>query len=274
MDSPSARQNRIAYDSTLTRDPAFPHGSSSEVRDGHDSPPTSVQVEERRGLSALSVEPRGVAALPEGFPEDASHGSNVRAGPSAGASHTAEDLAQLPHEAELLARLLQQARATQYAGLLAELGAVNAEDLSIMAAAELAPMPIIRAKRLIRCAAAAVAESETYDQDRVEREMLDADRAAEAEAKQGAPPFDGASAEDRERARMAAGDDAEIGGRVRDARPNYRSNLPFGVGSSFRRSAGGRDSDVGHGRRRTRRTVLGKTAARIHRGRYGRAVRR
>ena len=158
MDSPNARQNRIAYDSTLTREPAFPHGSSSEVRDGHDSPPTSVQVEERRGLSGLSVELRGVAALPEGFPEDASHGSNVRVGTSAGVSHTAEDLAQLPHEAEQLARLLQQARATQYAGLLAELGAVNAEDLSIMAAAELAPMPIIRAKQLIRCAAAAVAD--------------------------------------------------------------------------------------------------------------------
>ena len=239
MDSPSARQNRIAYDSTLTREPAFPHGSSSEVRDGHDSPPSSVQDGKRRGLSGLSVEPGGVAALPEGFPEGASHGSNVRLGLSAGVSRTAEDLAQLPHEEELLARLLQQARVTQYAGLLAELGAQNAEDLSFMAASELAPMPIIHAKRLIRCAAEAVAESETYDQDRVEREMRDADRAAEAEAKQGAPPFDGASAEDRERARMAADDDAEIGGRVRDVRPDYRSNLPFGVGSSFRRSAGG-----------------------------------
>ena len=185
------------------------------------------------------MEPGGVAALPEGFPEGASHGSNVRLGLSAGVSRTAEDLAQLPHEEELLARLLQQARVTQYAGLLAELGAQNAEDLSFMAASELAPMPIIHAKRLIRCAAEAVAESETYDQDRVEREMRDADRAAEAEAKQGAPPFDGASAEDRERARMAADDDAEIGGRVRDVRPDYRSNLPFGVGSSFRRSAGG-----------------------------------
>ena len=150
MDSPSARQNRIAYDSTLTREPAFPHGSSSEVRDGHDSPPSSVQDGKRRGLSGLSVEPRGVAALPEGFPEDASHGSNVRLGLSAGVSHTAEDLAQLPHEEELLARLLQQARVTQYADLLAELGAQNAEDLSFMTAPELAPMPIIHAKRLIR----------------------------------------------------------------------------------------------------------------------------
>ena len=183
MDSPSARQNRIAYDSTLTRDPAFPHGSSSEVRDGHDSPPTSVQVEERRGLSALSVEPRGVAALPEGFPEDASHGSNVRVGLSAGVSHTAGDLAQLPHEAEQLARLLQQARVTQYADLISELGAQSAADLSTATAQELAPMPIFHAKRLIRCAAEAVAESEAYDQDRVEREMRDADRAAEAEAK-------------------------------------------------------------------------------------------
>ena len=191
-------------------------------------------------MSALGVEQRGVAALPEGFPEDASHGSNVRVGTSAGVSHTAEDLAQLPHEAEQLARLLQQARATQYAGLLAELGAQNAEDLSFMAAPELAPMPIIHAKRLIRCAAEAVAESEAYDQDRVEREMRDADRAAEAEAKQEGPPFDGANAEDRERARVAADDDAEIGGRVRDVRPGYRSNLPFSVGSSFRRSAGGR----------------------------------
>ena len=55
-------------------------------------------------MSALSVEPRGVAALPEGFPEDASHGSNVRAGLSAHASRAAEDLAQPPHEAELLDR--------------------------------------------------------------------------------------------------------------------------------------------------------------------------
>ena len=156
MDSPSARQNRIAYDSTLTRDPAFPHGSSSEVRDGHDSPPTSVPVEERRGLSALSVEPRGVAALPEGFPEDASHGSNVRAGLSAHASRTAEDLAQPPHEAELLARLLQQARVTQYADLISELGAQSAADLSTATARELAPMPVFHAERLIRCAAGAV----------------------------------------------------------------------------------------------------------------------
>ena len=194
MDSPNARQNRIAYDSTLAREPAFPHGSSSEVRDGHDSPPTSVQVEERRGSSGLSVELRGVAALPEGFPEDASHGSNVRVGTSAGVSHTAEDLAQLPHEAEQLARLLQQARVTQYADLITELGAQSAADLSTATARELAPMPIFHAKRLIRCAAEAVADSETYDQDRVEREMLDADRAAEAEAKQGAPPFNGAQA--------------------------------------------------------------------------------
>ena len=151
MDSPSARQNRIAYDSTLTRDPAFPHGSSSEVRDGHDSPPSSVQDGKRRGLSALSVEQRGVAALPEGFPEDASHGSNVRVGLSAGVSHTAEDLAQLPHEAEQLARLLQQARVTQYADLISELGAQSAADLSTATAREPAPMPIFHAKRLIRC---------------------------------------------------------------------------------------------------------------------------
>ena len=129
---------------------------------------------------------------------------------------------------------------TQYADLISELGALSAADLSTVTAQELAPMPILHAKRLIRCAAEAVEESETYDQDRVEREMRDADRAAEAEAKQGAPPFDGASAEDRERARVAADDDAEIGGRVRDDRPDYRSNLPFGVGSSFRRSADGR----------------------------------
>ena len=45
-------------------------------------------------------------------------------------------------------------------------------------------MPIFHAKRLIRCAAEAVAESEAYDQDRVERGMRDADRAAEAGAKQ------------------------------------------------------------------------------------------
>ena len=60
---------------------------------------------------------------------------------------------------------------TQYADLLAELGAQNAEDLSYMTAPELAPMPIIHAKRLIRRAAEAVAEAATYDQVRVEREL-------------------------------------------------------------------------------------------------------
>ena len=68
---------------------------------------------------------------------------------------------------------------TQYADLLADLGAQNAEDLSFMTAPELAPMPIIHAKRLIRRAAEAVAEAATYDQVRVERERRDADRAAE-----------------------------------------------------------------------------------------------
>ena len=76
---------------------------------------------------------------------------------------------------------------TQYADLLAELGAQNAEDLSFMTAPELAPMPIIHAKRLIRRAAEAVAEAATYDQVRVERELRDVDRAVEAEAKQEVP---------------------------------------------------------------------------------------
>ena len=53
-------------------------------------------------------------------------------------------------------------------------GAQNAEDLSFMTAPELAPMPIIHAKRLIRRAAEAVAEAATYDQVRVERERRDA----------------------------------------------------------------------------------------------------
>ena len=42
-------------------------------------------------MSALSVEPRGVAALPDGFPEDVSHGSNVREGSCAGASRPTGD---------------------------------------------------------------------------------------------------------------------------------------------------------------------------------------
>ena len=129
---------------------------------------------------------------------------------------------------------------TQYADLLVELGAQNAEDLSFMTAPELAPMPIIHAKRLIRRAAEAVAEAATYDQVRVERERRDADRAAEAGAKQEVPPFDCKDAGDRERARMAADDDAEIGGRCRSDRPDYRSHLPIGAQSSFRRSADGR----------------------------------
>ena len=141
MDSPSTRQTRTAYDSTLTREPAFPHGSSSGVRDGQACPPSSAQAEERLELSALSVEQRGVAALPGGHPADASHGSNVRR-PVAGVSRPAQDPAPLPHGAEQLARLLQQARVTQYADLLAELGAQNAEDLSFMTAPELAPMPM------------------------------------------------------------------------------------------------------------------------------------
>ena len=113
---------------------------------------------------------------------------------------------------------------TQYADLLAELGAQNAEDLSFMTAPELAPMPIIHAKRLIRRAAEAVAEAATYDQVRVERERRDAGRAAEAEAKQEVPPFDCKDAGDRERARMAADDDAEIGGRCRSDRSLARTS--------------------------------------------------
>ena len=81
-------------------------------------------------MSALSVERRGVAALPDGFPGDVSHGSNV-CRPDAGVSRPTEDLAQHPNEAEQFALLLQQARVTQYADLLAELGAQNAEDLSL-----------------------------------------------------------------------------------------------------------------------------------------------
>ena len=95
------------------------------------------------------MEREALALLPDGIPGDVSY-ANVRRHVDAGVSRPAEDAAPLPHEAEQLARLLQQARVTKYADLLAELGAQNAEDLSFMTAPELAPMPIIHAKRLIR----------------------------------------------------------------------------------------------------------------------------
>ena len=88
MDTPSTRQTRTAYVSTPTREPAFPHGSRSGVRDGLASPPSSAVAEERQEQSALSVEQRGVAALPDGHSADVSLGSNVRR-PVAGVSRPA-----------------------------------------------------------------------------------------------------------------------------------------------------------------------------------------
>ena len=90
---------------------------------------------------------------------------------------------------------------TQYADLLAELGAQNAEDLTYMTAPELAPMPIIHAKRLIRRAV----------------EAVDAERgpppapAAGANAERGAPPAPAADDDDAERRRSCSGGGGEAG---------------------------------------------------------------
>ena len=62
--------------------------------------------------SAQSMEREALALSQDGIPCDVSY-ANVRR-LDAGVSRPAEDPAPLPHEAEQLARLLQQARVTQY----------------------------------------------------------------------------------------------------------------------------------------------------------------
>ena len=73
--------------------------------------------------SAQSMEREALALSPDGIPCDVSY-ANVRR-LDAGVSRSAED--QHPREAEQLAQLMRQARVTQYAHLLAELGALLSE---------------------------------------------------------------------------------------------------------------------------------------------------
>ena len=83
-------------------------------------------------MSAQSMEREALALSQDGIPCDVSY-ANVRR-LDAGVSRSAEDAAPLPHDAEQLARLLQQARVTQYADLLEELGVQDAADLSTASA--------------------------------------------------------------------------------------------------------------------------------------------
>ena len=63
MDSPSQRQTRLAHADPSTRDiQAFPHGSSSEVRKGLETPSDPTLEKERIAMSAVSMERRGVVA--------------------------------------------------------------------------------------------------------------------------------------------------------------------------------------------------------------------
>ena len=71
MDSPSQRQLRLAHADPLTSDmKAFPHGSSSEVRKGLETPPDPALETECLTKTAQSMERGGVEAPPGGiFPE-------------------------------------------------------------------------------------------------------------------------------------------------------------------------------------------------------------
>ena len=95
-------------------------------------------------------------------------------------------------------------------------------------------MPILAAERLIRFAALhSQEEAPSEDLKRAEREMRDADRMAEREVRSGNVMNDAEHDEDEEdeleRARLAMEDEAENEGR---GRSSYRSQHPFGVGSS------------------------------------------
>ena len=79
MDTPSQRQSRMTHVDPLTSDTkAFPHGSSSEVRKGLETPPDLKLEKERIASLTVSMERRGVAAPHGGSGSVMSRHGNVR----------------------------------------------------------------------------------------------------------------------------------------------------------------------------------------------------
>mgnify|MGYP001214220620 CR=1 FL=1 len=103
MDSPSQQQRRIAHVDPSTSDTqAFRHGSSSEVREGLETPPDLKLETERLTASAVSMERRGVVAPPGGQAPVSvmSQHSNVRSdGSIPDVSQQHEEFKQLPDDA-------------------------------------------------------------------------------------------------------------------------------------------------------------------------------
>ena len=125
MDLPGSAQPRSSYADPSTRHDALRHGSSSEAQHALASASSSsARTQERTDPSAQSMEREAVALSPDGIPGDASYATVRR--PDAGVSCMTED--QLPQEAEQMAQLMLQARVTQYAHLLAELGELTATN--------------------------------------------------------------------------------------------------------------------------------------------------
>ena len=247
MDSPSQRQASLAHADPSTRDTlASPHGSSSEVRRGRELL-SNLAIDSGRPMRSPSLAPnmerRGVVAPSDGLPASIMMLNNVRSDGLPDVSQEREETRQqLPDED--LRQLLRLARVPQWADHIVGLGAVCVQDVAMTSAKDLAPMPILAAQRLIRFAGEAMKE-ELSDQDllRAEREMRDADRVADAEQRSvhvaGGNGHDEAADEhEQERARQALEDDAEIEGRDRSSNENrYRSQHPFGVGSTIRPSS-------------------------------------
>ena len=155
MDSPSQRQRRIAYADPSTRDTqAFRHGSSSEGRNGLETPSDLTLEKERLTTSAASMERRGVVG-PHGGQAPVSvtsPQSNVRSdGSNPDVSQQHEEFKQLPDDD--LRVLLCRAQVSQWADHIVALGAVCVQDVAMTSAKSLAPMPILAAERLIRFAA-------------------------------------------------------------------------------------------------------------------------
>ena len=155
MDSPSQQQRRIAHVDPSTSDTqAFRHGSSSEVRNGLETPSDLKLETERLATLAASMERRGVVAPHGGLAPVSvtSLHSNVRSdGTCTDVSQQQEELKQIPDDD--LRVLLCRAQVSQWADHIVALGAVCVQDVAMTSAKSLAPMPILAAERLIRFAA-------------------------------------------------------------------------------------------------------------------------
>ena len=162
----------------------------------------------RLASSAPSMERRGVVAPSDGLiPASVTmpH-NNVRSdGLIPDVSQKLVESQDLPDEE--LRLLLNRARVSRWTDHIMELGAVCIEDVAMTSAEDLAPMPIIAAKRLIRFAAEASKEYATHDDRKLtEQEMRDADRTTTSEKRSDNVGHDETDEYELERARRAAED--------------------------------------------------------------------